>query len=1162
VAHRWAAAVLLLASPLACPALADSADEARAINQQVMALIRTSKLDEAEALAQKGLLLCDDAGAVKVFCASQFNEFLGDIWSTQKNHASALPYYEAALRLREAGLGSGHPLTSRSLLHVGRTYFALQRAAEAESYLQRAAAGFGKQAPVTRELGLSFGYLRNIYLQTSRLEEAIVAGRRELAAYEAAGEKDGFTLSSARLGLSLAVSRQVAVLISKNNVSDAEPILLEAIRLIDPPAPGMEKIASTLQGQLGYVYEKQRRYAEAEPVMLRALEYRSRLAEPADPDMPVILSNLASLYANLQKPAETMNYALRSVARFDESKQESPALGFALFRLGVAQVQLGRLPEAQVALLRAKPLLDRFLPTADLTRVSVRNELAGLWKGQEKYREAEQELLSALDLEKELGNPANGWRAVLLASLGLNYRDLGRYAEAEHALSEALRLEEAAGEERSKFVPTRLVELAGVLRRENRFAEAEAALQRALALQPSDVDRASALNSLGVVYTTLDQQERAVTVLQEALAIRQKILPANNYFIAETIGNLATVEASQGRHAEAEAKLRHVLEIVDGLGLSRTSNAALYASMLSQALVSQGKLEEADGLIGRSLEIYSQRLGSGHPRFAGALKTRASIEALRGRDKDAETHYRQALAIDEAAIGPQSSEVAGDLMSLVPLLKRAGKQREAQANIDCALAIYVARFGADSPLTAPAIMASASIAYETGRYVLARQLADRARNLHELAVGPEHYSLGRSWIFAARLGIAEGKLDDATADLDRAAGITARTLPDGHAQNIEVLEARADVARALGKPADAEQHIRAALNVAERLFEPDHPTRQAVIDRLVGLLWMQGRFADAEQLRRDQLARAEQQRGPDHPSTAIAIRGLANLLGVSARLGEAITLYRRALAIDERSFGAPSDQAAWDHFVLGTLLRRIGQFEDARIEINLARNAWEGQGRLLAANAALEQLSALAIEQDSSAESVVFLERIVSINEQAFGPDSPVIVDTLARLGHFYLVAGRIDDAGKILARISGLIGEDPAEQSPGYLNVLQLRALLSAERGKFDEAAADLTRAIAVAAKYGGPQHNSVANNSFNLAAVYLRAGRFQDAIDYFVKALDIFKRESGDRASVVGYTLLGAARAYAGNGDEASSKALTAVAAEILGPTVAAQRPEPKWL
>jgi tetratricopeptide (TPR) repeat protein len=362
--------------------------------------------------------------------------------------------------------------------------------------------------------------------------------------------------------------------------------------------------------------------------------------------------------------------------------------------------------------------------------------------------------------------------------------------------------------------------------------------------------------------------------------------------------------------------------------------------------------------------------------------------------------------------------------------------------------------------------------------------------------------------------------------------------------------------------ADAEQYVRGALAIAEKTFEPDHPARRNAVDRLTGELWVQGKFADSEKLRRDELAGVEATRGPDHPSTAIAVRGVANILGSSARQGEAIALYRRALTIDERWFGPQSDQAAWDHLALGSLLRRTGQFEDARNEINRARNAWESQGHLLAANSSLEQLALLSFEQGSPAEGVVFIERMLDIDEQTFGPGSPALAAILARLGRLYVAAGRIDAAEKAMARIDSLIGDNPPEQTPGYLDVLQLRAQLNAERGNIDDAESGFSRAIAVAVKYGGQQGIAVGYSSFNLAAVYLKADRFKDAISYYVRALDIFKRENGDRAAVVGYTLVGAAQAYAKIGDEASSKALLAAAIEILGPTIAAQRPQPGWL
>ena len=538
----------------------------------------------------------------------------------------------------------------------------------------------------------------------------------------------------------------------------------------------------------------------------------------------------------------------------------------------------------------------------------------------------------------------------------------------------------------------------------------------------------------------------------------------------------------------------------------------------------------------------------------------ASIDALCGRDRDAEGHYRQAIAIDEKATGPESSAVADDLVDLARMQQRAGKFRDAKDAMERALAIKVTQFGADSPMTTGAVLALANTAYVAANYADARRLDDRARQIQERALGPEHYVLAERWIFAARLDIVQGRLDDAATSIAHAAEIVVKALPD-HRANIDLLMGKAEVARARDDLVGAEQYLRAALAVAEKLFEPDHPVRRSAIDRLTGELWAQGKFADAERLQREELSNVESKRGSDHSSTAVAARGLASILGGSGRQNEAMALYRRALAIDERTFGPLSDQAAWDHFGLGSQLRNTSQFEGAQSEINLARTAWETQGHLLKANSALEQLAWLSLDRGATAESVIYFEKILNVAEQALGHDSPALAGILAQLAHFYLSSDRREAAEKILVRITGLIGNSPPEQTPGYLSVLQLQGQLNAERGDVDAAEEIFNRAIAFAAKYGGPQGGAVGSNLFNLATVYLKAGRFQDAIENYTKALDILKRES-ERAPIVGYTLMGASHAYAKLGDERSSNALFAAAIEILGPTFIARRQPPNWL
>src|SRR2546430_13539009 len=60
---------------------------------------------------------------------------------------------------------------------------------------------------------------------------------------------------------------------------DAERALLDSIKLIDPPPPGAEKYLSVSLEELGILYDRQRRFAEAEPLLLRARSEERRVGK-------------------------------------------------------------------------------------------------------------------------------------------------------------------------------------------------------------------------------------------------------------------------------------------------------------------------------------------------------------------------------------------------------------------------------------------------------------------------------------------------------------------------------------------------------------------------------------------------------------------------------------------------------------------------------------------------------------------------------------------------------------------------------------------------------------------------------------------------------------------------------------------------------------------
>ena len=57
------------------------------------------------------------------------------------------------------------------------------RNSEAEVAFKRAVAGFERLAPSDRELGVTLGYLRQIYSTAARLDEMVAVGRRAIEFY-------------------------------------------------------------------------------------------------------------------------------------------------------------------------------------------------------------------------------------------------------------------------------------------------------------------------------------------------------------------------------------------------------------------------------------------------------------------------------------------------------------------------------------------------------------------------------------------------------------------------------------------------------------------------------------------------------------------------------------------------------------------------------------------------------------------------------------------------------------------------------------------------------------------------------------------------------------------------------------------------------------------
>ena len=296
-----------------------------------------------------------------------------------------------------------------------------------------------------------------------------------------------------------------------------------------------------------------------------------------------------------------------------------------------------------------------------------------------------------------------------------------------------------------------------------RWEEAERRLEQAVAIRRStadaELDLASSLIHLGWVYRARGDNVRARPLAEEALTIRQRVLPANHADVGEALYELGRLSGGLPQ----ERLYREALAILPDSGaLAERRVTTLLA--LSTNLRRQGRLEEAlsggrealraaqrvygpdhyvagdamvhlgdhvyhiehdtaaaEQLYRNGLLLLTQRFGENSIRLVHGLNSLATLLGERG-DASAEQLLRRALAIRQSATGPEHPGVAEQNHRLAAELARQGNTREAEALAQQALEVSKRTLGETHPVIAQARMPLFAEVYDrAGRY----QDADR-----------------------------------------------------------------------------------------------------------------------------------------------------------------------------------------------------------------------------------------------------------------------------------------------------------------------------------------------------------------------------------------------------------------------------------------------------
>lgn len=608
---RQAEAEALLARADAAQAqAAPSALVARLAHDLAGARVTLGRQAEAEAPARRACVMADGLEQPDLQVVASACLMLASALDSLDRTAEAAPFARRAMEAHKA-LGADSVLRSGHVAEAAAVLIEAAPEAEREPFFRLRLAALAPGADEQPSLAWadaanSLGLWLTAHGQGVEAADLL---RRSAAIY--AAEDQGQPRNAAIVRANLADA-----LLATGQTAEAEALALGLLPLL-VDAPDLEGAQFALLRALG-----------ARPVeraqLLRAMAARRDARRAPAVERVDLYGQLANLAADRFDWLEALEWRGKAVTALREAGAEEPAMSLALAYQGRAMAETGDHAGAYAALSAAWSRLDgQEIPDPD--RFYVAQRLADVARVTGRLEEADRLNRLALagwrtqpDATRNVIGSLMGRSEILIAR-----SDLGA---AEAALAEALALARGvddAGESAS------VVETAQAIlwRMQGRHDLAEAALRRAVShtatlYGPDALQNATPLKNLAVLLAETERAERALPLLEQALAIEARHLPPDS---ADLIGSQVRLAAVRARVGRGQAGADQLVDLAD-------------------------RAEQA--------------LGPGHPTSLQAREQAGWALTAQGRFHDAAGHFQRAVLAAEDVWGPDDYALMGPLQAL------------------------------------------------------------------------------------------------------------------------------------------------------------------------------------------------------------------------------------------------------------------------------------------------------------------------------------------------------------------------------------------------------------------------------------------------------------------------------------------------------------------
>lgn len=423
---------------------------------------------------------------------------------------------------------------------------------------------------------------------------------------------------------------------------------------------------------------------------------------------------------------------------------------------------------------------------------------------------------------------------------------------------------------------------------------------------------------------------------------------------------------------------------------------------LAQALQAQDRIDEAERIVRKILQIRERRFPENHHALRQIRNNLAMVLQARGDYETAASILREEVEIREKLLGPEDEEVLTSQCNFSLALIYLGEFEEAERILRETVRIQERVLPHDAPDTLLSKNNLALALEEQGKYIEAETIYKEAVSGRERVLGEEHRFTLASKANLATIYYYQEKFEEAAAVFREVLTIQERKLGRDHRSTLLTRMHLAGSLFNLGQRQEAIAECREVVKLERVVLGEEHPRFLDGWTNLAALLRKQGEYEEALAIYRKALPLQRKIRGEENKKTKATKERLTEVFGLTEKQ------YREDFKRAWQSHGPENRKTLQLTDRLATFYLEGGRFEEAvryLEDAEVAAASALGDDDLLAVNIRIH-LGKCRMELGEYREAERLLHQGYQVLCRELSPNHEDSLDTLRSLAKLYELLG------------------------------------------------------------------------------------------------------------------------------------------------------------